>query len=286
MTRTCLCLLTGFVISFCYAVAAAAIENSPRPLPRPVEDHASIEVPAGSKSLIAAPLRPRARPGPPVAVLSTISPLPPEKFRPLPRPVGVTDIVRRAPAAAEPAAQKVVLRQDVPAGAVCGDAGVRGQMVGSIAGTRPGCGIANPVRVTSVSDVVLSRPAIMSCHTASALRYWVEASAKPAVGDLGGGLAQLNVAADYACRTRNHRPGAKISEHGKGRAIDISGIVMKDGTQFTLTNHWNTKGPGSILKKMHKGACGPFHTVLGPDADRYHKDHFHFDVRGGRPYCR
>jgi hypothetical protein len=39
---------------------------------------------------------------------------------------------------------------------------------------------------------------------------------------------------------------------------------------------------------MHKSACGPFGTVLGPDADKYHKDHFHFDVakHGNGAYCR
>jgi len=39
---------------------------------------------------------------------------------------------------------------------------------------------------------------------------------------------------------------------------------------------------------MHRAACGPFGTVLGPNADRFHQDHFHFDTARHRsgPYCR
>ena len=45
---------------------------------------------------------------------------------------------------------------------------------------------------------------------------------------------------------------------------------------------------GALLQRMHRGACGPFGTVLGPDADRYHKGHFHFDTarRRSGPICR
>ncbi|MDG1449086.1 MAG: extensin family protein [Ascidiaceihabitans sp.] len=41
-------------------------------------------------------------------------------------------------------------------------------------------------------------------------------------GKLNGcGLSGRKVAAHYSYRTRKNKAGAKISEHGKGRAIDI-----------------------------------------------------------------
>jgi hypothetical protein len=42
------------------------------------------------------------------------------------------------------------------------------------------------------------------------------------------------------------------------------------------------------MRRAHKTACGPFGTVLGPNADRYHQDHFHFDTARYRSgsYCR
>ena len=111
---------------------------------------------------------------------------------------------------------------------------------------------------------------------------------KPAVGRLGGGVHSLKVVAHYSCRTRNNQPGAKISEHGRGKAIDIAAINLKNGVALTVLKGWNDPVQGPSLKKVHAGACGPFGTVLGPRADRFHKDHFHFDTarhRGG-PYCR
>jgi hypothetical protein len=151
-----------------------------------------------------------------------------------------------------------------------------------------GCGIAKPVRVTSIDGVTLSQPATLNCTTAKALKRWVSGAVKPAVGRLGGGVASLRVASHYSCRTRNNQPGAKISEHGRGNAIDISAIVLKNGVSLTVLKGWKDRIQGKILKAVHKNACGTFGTVLGPNSDRYHQDHFHLDVakhRGGA-YCR
>jgi hypothetical protein len=109
------------------------------------------------------------------------------------------------------------------------------------------------------------------------------------VKKLGGGADTIKVAAHYSCRTRNNKKGAKLSEHGKGNAIDISAITLKNGATMTVLRGWNEKVQKKPLRQMHAAACGPFTTVLGPNADRYHKDHFHFDVashRGGGKYCR
>ncbi len=75
----------------------------------------------------------------------------------------------------------------------------------------------------------LSQAAVMDCTTAKALNDWVRNGVYPAVGRLGGGPSSLRVVAHYACRTRNSQRGAKISEHGKGRAVDIAGIRLKNG---------------------------------------------------------
>lgn len=174
-------------------------------------------------------------------------------------------------------------------GKVCRDRKLQGTEVGSVPGKLSGCGIRKgAIKLYSVSGVTLSRPAVMECDTARALKKWVDGGMDSAVGRYGRGVVELKVAAGYACRTRNSRAGAKISEHGKGRAIDISGFELKNGDTISVLNDWGKGKKGRILKKMHKKACGPFGTVLGPNADRYHKDHFHFDVakhRGG-PYCR
>jgi hypothetical protein len=175
-----------------------------------------------------------------------------------------------------------------PKGSVCGDRSIRGQTIASIPGKLPGCGVAEPVRITEVDGIRLSTAATMDCTTAKSLKTWINKGVRPAVGRTGGGLASLRVVAHYSCRTRNNRPGARISEHGKGRAIDIAGIGLADGSELSVLNDWKNTRRGQILKEAHRTACGPFGTVLGPNADRYHKDHFHFDTARYRsgPYCR
>jgi extensin-like protein len=44
---------------------------------------------------------------------------------------------------------------------------------------------------------------------------------------------------------------------------------------------------GAFLRRLHKGACGTFGTVLGPEANEAHRDHFHFDLAARRrnTYC-
>ena len=184
--------------------------------------------------------------------------------------------------------QAMAKRRKRAEGAICGDPDLQGDVVGTVPGRIPGCGVKNAVRVRSVAGVGLTQHSTMDCGTAKALKKWIVNSAKPAVGNRGGGLGKLKVAAHFACRTRNNQKGAKISEHGKGRAIDISALILKDGRAITVLKGWRNKSDGPILKKVHKGACGPFGTVLGPNANKYHQDHFHFDTARYRSgsYCR
>lgn len=173
-------------------------------------------------------------------------------------------------------------------GAVCDDLDIQGELVGAVPGKLNGCGLQKAVKIRSVDGITLTQQSVMDCNTAHALKRWVKDSVRPAFSRKGGGLTSLKVAAHYSCRTRNNRKGAKISEHGKGRAIDISGFILADGTMVTVLKGWNDKRYRKAMRQVHQGACGPFGTVLGPDADRYHKDHFHFDTARYRSgsYCR
>lgn len=173
-------------------------------------------------------------------------------------------------------------------GAVCGDIDIQGEQVGRVQGKLRGCGVEGAVRVRSVSGIKLSQSSVMDCTTASALKKWIEKSAKPALARKGGGLKSLRVAAHYACRTRNSQKGARISEHGKGRAIDISAFRLQDGSIVNVLQGWNAKRTSKAMRQMHRGACGPFGTVLGPNANKFHRDHFHFDTARYRSgsYCK
>ncbi len=174
-------------------------------------------------------------------------------------------------------------------GSVCGDRSIRGETISPIAGRMAGCGVANPVRITEVSGIKLSQPSTLHCDTALALKRWIDGSVVPTIGRLGGGVASLKVAAHYSCRTINNQRGGRVSEHGKGRAIDISAINLRNGVSITVLRGWHDPAHGQILRRLQNDACGPFKTTLGPNSDRYHQDHFHFDVaqrRNGGLYCK
>ena len=225
-------------------------------------------------------LRPEVRPTSPqllaVAVLPPNLPGlgPDESLLPLLRPDNIEE-------------QALFKRRQRRKGAVCGDLDIQGSEVGAVSGKLPGCGAKSAVRVKSVAGVTLSQQSVMTCATAKALKRWVERDVIKAFGR-GNKVVSLRVAAHYSCRTRNNRPGAKISEHGRANAIDISGFRLEDGTMVTVLEGWKERRTRKRLAKIWKAACGPFGTVLGPEADRYHQDHFHLDVarhRGGA-YCR
>lgn len=179
-------------------------------------------------------------------------------------------------------------RSGTAGGGLCGVAGLQGTPIAPIESDTNGCGVAAPVQVTHVDGIGLSQPATLDCPTARALHVWVTQAMRPALGRDGADVVRLQVPAHYVCRPRNHQEGARISEHGKGRAIDISAILLDDGTTITVLEDWRGSRYSNALQQMHRNACGVFGTTLGPGSDGLHENHFHYDTarhRGG-PYCR
>ena len=250
---------------------------------------AAVMAPAGATGL-----RPRARPEALVATPPALAPVGTAApwLRPQTRPEGLIAVTAAAPAKGwglfrassprrQPDQQTALPRQ----GSVCGDRAVRGSELAAITSSTRGCGIAAPVRVTSIAGVALDPAPTLACETAQALREWVDEGLQPAFGR--NRVVGLNVAADYSCRTRNNKRGAKVSEHGRGRAIDISGFVLADGSVRTVEDDWRGRA-GKPIKAAYKSACGIFGTTLGPGSDGYHENHLHFDTASYRSgaYCR
>jgi hypothetical protein len=59
---------------------------------------------------------------------------------------------------------------------------------------------------------------------------------------------------------------------------------LSDGSAVTVRSGWRgDRREQAFLQAVHNGACSEFTTVLGPDHDSYHHDHFHLDLaRHGR----
>ncbi|MCL4676433.1 MAG: extensin family protein, partial [Pararhodobacter sp.] len=207
--------------------------------------------------------------------------------------------VRPPAAAARIAAALAAARPVAPGGApatagpvergLCGVRALEGRRLPRITSSTRGCGVAEPVSVTAVHGIPLSRAARVDCQLARAFADWVDDAMLPAVGRRGGGVAQIQVIGDYSCRTRNSQRGTRISEHGRGMAIDIAGYRLVNGDVVRVETHWRRRPHRSDLREMFEEACGIFRTTLSPESDRFHQDHLHFDLarhRGGGTYCR
>ena len=144
------------------------------------------------------------------------------------------------------------------------------------------CGHAAPFAVLGFNGsypVRLSTEAQLNCVILSQLQRFVTDRVQPlALEYLHQPVTELSVAASYSCRTRNHKHGAKLSEHGKMNAIDISGVTLADGSHMTIKEDWGRRSrAGAFLRAFNREACKYFTTVIGPAGDKYHQDHLHLD---------
>jgi len=99
--------------------------------------------------------------------------------------------------------------------------------------------------------------------------------------------ARLSNLGSSACRSVNRRPGARLSQHALGRAIDVAGVTLADGRAIGVsTANWADDGAdGAFLRDLRDGACGAFRAVIGPARDQAHARHFHLDL-GPYRICR
>ncbi len=200
---------------------------------------------------------------------------------PTPRPLRST-----APIPPAPRTHRIAIATEA-GGALCGDPRLVGALAPEVVGRGP-CGIVQPVRLSAVAGVRLTRPVTVGCDVARALADWTATVAQPAAqAHMGAALKAMTPFAGYACRPTNSQPGAKISRHAMGQAVDIGAFTLADGREVSVLDGWRGRD-APFLKAAWRGACGPFGTVLGPDADRYHRNHLHLDVARYRsgPHCR
>jgi len=155
------------------------------------------------------------------------------------------------------------------------------------------CGIQDAWKVSAVGDVAFSQPARLRCQMVGVTDTWIAKILQPAARSaFGERVVKLRIVASYACRGRDNKHGAKISEHAFGNALDVSAFTLASGRVVEVESGWVSGGKeSSFLKQVHGRSCGPFSTVLGPEANAAHRNHFHFDLgkhgrTGKGKYCR
>ena len=144
------------------------------------------------------------------------------------------------------------------------------------------CGIDWPVELSGLSGGIQIKPAAqVNCRITEAFARWVKQELVPSTRTRYlSGVSAIHQMSSYSCRTMNSQKWAAMSEHAKGNAIDVGKIVLKTGKTIVIEK----KGffafrETGLLKSGRGDSCKYFSTVLGPGSDRFHKDHFHFDLR-------
>jgi hypothetical protein len=148
------------------------------------------------------------------------------------------------------------------------------------------CGYGDAVRLRDGGALTTAlAPASVgtSCPVAAALAMWEWNVVAPAARrHFGAAVARIDHFGSYSCRRMYGRTQGSWSEHATANAIDIAGFRLSDGTRLTVRRDWAATGPNAaarraFLREVRDGACPLFATVLSPDYNAAHADHFHLD---------
>lgn len=198
------------------------------------------------------------------------------------------------PVGAFTGAKLVGLTDDLPkCGALLARAGVRYTNLAPVSAGE--CGYADGVRLDPGGARRIGfAPAGLgtSCAVAAGLSLWEWHVVQPAAARLfGSPVTRLDHFGSYNCRRTYGRATGAFSEHATADAVDVAGFRLADGTRINVLRDWSGEpAKAAFLREVRDGACDLFSTVLSPDYNAAHRDHFHLDQAtrglGGWRGCR
>jgi hypothetical protein len=155
-----------------------------------------------------------------------------------------------------------------------------------------GCSTIGTVQLAALASdnarLSVSNIGPVQCGVGSAFAAWARYGVDRAARQiLGSPLQRIETFGSYSCR--NVAGSQRRSAHATAGAIDISAFVLEDGRRIVLSEDWNggTAQEKEFLRTVHLSACRRFATVLGPEYNAAHRDHFHVEgVINGNSYCR
>lgn len=118
-----------------------------------------------------------------------------------------------------------------------------------------------------------------ACPVAAALVMWEREVVAPAARrHFGKQVTRIDHLGSYNCRRMYGRGTGAFSEHATADAVDVAGFRLSDGTEIRIVRDWQGGGAkAAFLREVSAGACDLFATVLGPEYNAAHRDHFHLD---------
>ena len=153
-----------------------------------------------------------------------------------------------------------------------------------------GCSTINTVRLAWLrgddAHLQLANMGPVTCSLASALEGWARFGVDRAARQmLASPLARIETFGSYSCR--NIAGSDRRSGHATANAVDIAAFVLADGRRIAVKAKWSegTFAERNFLRVVRISACRRFATVLTPDFNAAHQDHFHLEVGTAHPFC-
>jgi hypothetical protein len=143
----------------------------------------------------------------------------------------------------------------------------------------------------SIGPAAVTPNATLACPIVSALDHWIVDAVQPSAQRwFAQPVVEIRQISAYSCRGMNGQPGAHISEHAFGNALDVAAFKLADGHVITVMGGWHgTPEEQGFLHDVQLAACEQFTTVLAPGSNVYHYDHIHVDLMrraSGRRICQ
>lgn len=149
-----------------------------------------------------------------------------------------------------------------------------------------GCSAMDSVKLLDIGTPT-SNLGAMTCPLARNFAAWAQHAVRPAARKfLGREVVRIETFGTYSCRNIYGGRSGRLSQHATANAVDVAAFVLDDGRRITLLDGWKgAEDEREFLRALHASACKRFGTVLGPDYNAAHHNHFHFDM-SGQGYCR
>jgi hypothetical protein len=154
----------------------------------------------------------------------------------------------------------------------------------------PGCNKLGTVQLMALASdrapLSVANLGPVRCHVAKAFGDWARFGVdRAARAILKSPVVRIETMGSYACR--NVAGTERRSAHARAEAIDVAGFVLADGRRIVLKRDWEGGDAATreFLRVVHRSACKRFGTVLGPEFNAAHEDHFHLEGTGAK-FCR
>ncbi len=149
-----------------------------------------------------------------------------------------------------------------------------------------GCSSIDSVKLLDIGTPVTNLGP-MTCPLARNFAAWAQYAVRPAARKyFGTEVVKIETYGTYSCRNIYGGRSGRLSQHAYSNAIDVAGFVLADGRRIMLDGGWKGDRPSQdFLRALHKSACRRFGTVLSPDYNAAHYNHFHLDM-SGNGFCR